>query len=281
LWLSNPFDGYSSPDATEALQIHQVSTSITTLANGTGGTAAYTDLGDGVVYGGPHSVSASDNGTYIAVPLNATFANIAAQNAGASIALGGALTTLSGAGANEFVFAYTDNDLPDTQLVIITGVLTPIETWRLANFGTASNAGNAADLADFDFDGVSNLFEFAFGTNPALGSSGALPLIYAGTFGGGGTIVRTGQPALMLEPGGNGVDFRALYVRRKDFAAAGLSYSVQFTAELGPVTTWVPSAEIPTVLADDGVHQIVSVPYPRFIGGQKARFFRVSVTLAP
>jgi hypothetical protein len=159
--------------------------------------------------------------------------------------------------------------------------LSSIAAWRFANFGTTANSGNAADLADFDFDGVLNILEFAFGTNPTSGASGAGPLIYAGTFGGGGTIGATGQPVLMLEPGGNGVDFRALYVRRKDFAAAGLSYSVEFTAVLEPVTTWVPSSEIPTVLADDGVHQIVSVPYPRFIGGKKARFFRVSVTLAP
>lgn len=37
----------------------------------------------------------------------------------------------------------------------------------------------------------------------------------------------------------------------------------------------------PTVLADDGTHQIVSAPYPVFIAGKKARFFRVSVSLGP
>jgi hypothetical protein len=35
------------------------------------------------------------------------------------------------------------------------------------------------------------------------------------------------------------------------------------------------------VLADDGVNQIVSVPYPPLVGGQQAKFFRIQVTLAP
>ena len=47
------------------------------------------------------------------------------------------------------------------------------------------------------------------------------------------------------------------------------------------MATWANSAAVPVVLADDGVNQIVSVPYPPFVGGKKARFFRISVTLAP
>jgi hypothetical protein len=60
--------------------------------------------------------------------------------------------------------------------------------------------------------------------------------------------------------------------------AAGLTYSPQFSADL---QTWVPSAVVPTVLADDGTNQIVSVPYPPFVGGIKACFFRMRVTMAP
>ena len=75
-----------------------------------------------------------------------------------------------------------------------------------------------------------------------------------------------------------GIDFRALFVRRNDYAASGLTYTPQFSAILN---TWQDSATVPTVLADDGTYQIVSVPYPPFIGGKKARFFRISVTKAP
>jgi hypothetical protein len=75
-----------------------------------------------------------------------------------------------------------------------------------------------------------------------------------------------------------GIDFRALFVRRNDYAASGLTYTPQFSAILN---TWQDSATVPTVLADDGTYQIVSVPYPSFIAGKKARFFRISVTKAP
>lgn len=43
---------------------------------------------------------------------------------------------------------------------------TPLELWRLANFATTSNSGNAADDADPDGDGASNISEFIAATDP-------------------------------------------------------------------------------------------------------------------
>ena len=40
------------------------------------------------------------------------------------------------------------------------------ESWRLANFGTVANFGNAADNADPDGDGWTNVQEYASGTDP-------------------------------------------------------------------------------------------------------------------
>ena len=147
-----------------------------------------------------------------------------------------------------------------------------VENWRYANFGTTANTGNTADNADFDGDGIANLIEFAFGTNPAVPAAG--PLRYAGTFAGGGAIIATGQPIVRIE---NGNDIRALFVRRSDYVAAGLTYAVRFSADL---STWSPSAVVPVILADDGTNQIVSVPFPALIVGGETRFFRVNVSRA-
>jgi HYR domain len=170
------------------------------------------------------------------------------------------------------------NNTRTAQFDVTVTPLTNSEDWRYANFGFADNAGIAADTADPDGDGKSNLMEFAFATDPRSGAFGSASLGYAGTFAGGETLVVPGQPIVRSEAVGNGIDFRALFTRRKDYVATGLTYTVQFSANLA---TWAPSSVAPRVLADDGAAQIVSVPYPFFVGGKKARFFRVVVSIAP
>lgn len=51
----------------------------------------------------------------------------------------------------------------------------PIEQWRFTHFTTNANAGNAADLADIDNDGLVNLLEYALGGNPNVSSMVSLP----------------------------------------------------------------------------------------------------------
>ncbi|MEN9841090.1 MAG: hypothetical protein RL376_890, partial [Verrucomicrobiota bacterium] len=55
--------------------------------------------------------------------------------------------------------------------------LTPLDSWRLATFGTDANTGPAADLADPDTDGLPNLLEYAFGTSPGSAASSAAPAV--------------------------------------------------------------------------------------------------------
>lgn len=64
---------------------------------------------------------------------------------------------------------------------------TALETWRLANFGSISGTGTAADTADADGDGQSNLDEFIAGTNPNAASS-ALRVSTLSTAGGTATL---------------------------------------------------------------------------------------------
>ncbi len=149
-----------------------------------------------------------------------------------------------------------------------------IESWRNTYSGNAT--GQIGDLEDFDADGVNNLLEFAFGTLPHSKISGAALLQYTGTFTGGGTISATGQPITQFASLPDGMDFRALFVRRKDHVAAGLTCTPQFSANL---STWQNSAAEPVVLADDGINQIVSVPYPSLITKGMAGFFKITVAL--
>jgi hypothetical protein len=59
--------------------------------------------------------------------------------------------------------------------VEITRTSTSIQAWRLAWFGNVSNTGNAADDFDFDHDGLVNVLEFAFGSNPTVAGPNPIP----------------------------------------------------------------------------------------------------------
>ena len=143
-------------------------------------------------------------------------------------------------------------------------------------FSFSIQGTGVSSTGDDDGDGLPNLLEFAFGTNSADPNSGPGALQYAGTFGGGGTVTATGQPVTCAE---NGSDLRVLFVRRTDHLSAGLTYTPQFSGDL---TTWQESATEPTVLADDGTHQVVAVPYPAgSIAGKQARFARIGVSSTP
>ena len=133
----------------------------------------------------------------------------------------------------------------------------PAPAWRTQHFGAATT--NIGDLDDFDGDGIANLLELALGTLPNNAARG--PLSFTGN------VITPGQP---VSDGTN-----AVFIRRKDRIAAGLVYTVEFSPDL---TIWTPSTATPTVLADDGTHEVVSVPMP---SGQTRHFFRVRVATTP
>jgi hypothetical protein len=53
--------------------------------------------------------------------------------------------------------------------------LSPLAAWRQLHFGTTANAGPAANGADPDGDGVSNLMEYAFQQLPNSAASRTVP----------------------------------------------------------------------------------------------------------
>lgn len=140
------------------------------------------------------------------------------------------------------------------------------DTWQVGYFGESSTRGGPLD--DFDNDGVSNLLEFAFGTDPSQASGG--PVQWSGS-----SVISAGSsiPYVFHSSSGN-FSYRAAFSRRKDYASHGLTYTVEFSADLN---TWKASSVAPTILADDGMIQVVYVPYLIFVNGRKATFFRVGV----
>ncbi len=168
-------------------------------------------------------------------------------------------------------FIQSDGSAPDNYTIIKQGAADSDGDGLTDEFEIANglNRTSAADSSgDSDGDGLNNLVEFAFGTNPGTNDTGKLEVT-------GGVITKRGQPDVSITNTTNGVDFKAAFCRRKDQATAGLTYTVQFSADLG---TWESSVVTPTVVADDGTYQVVTVRYPFFVNGQKARFFRVSIT---
>ena len=184
--------------------------------------------------------------------------------------------TPSASGNRSAALHITSNDPDESPFdIALTGTgLTPYQAAQQA----AGINPTANPTGDDDSDGISNVMEIAFGTNPGAGGSGTGVLQYTGGFAGGGVIINNGQPITAQEPAPNTVDVRAIFVRRKDASTLGITYTVQFSANL---TTWQSSTVTPTVLADDGTYQVVSVPYPFFIGTKKARFFHVIIDLTP
>jgi hypothetical protein len=141
------------------------------------------------------------------------------------------------------------------------------DPWQVQYFGESSPATVVGANADPDADGLTNFQEYAFGMDPSLGFSGVLRW-------SGSNLLERGVPTPFASGTAGSFTFRAVFARRKDFVAARLSYTVEFSGDL---LTWQASTSTPSVLADDGVIQAVSVPYPFFVNGRKATYFRVRV----
>ena len=163
--------------------------------------------------------------------------------------------------------------------VFVDGTLTvrkiEMADWELENF-TASellDPSISGSDADPDLDGVTNLYEYAFGTDPRNNLSGPFDLAYSGNSTSGYSVVEEGRPRVVVEtPAGGGTTTRVFFIRRKTAYTSDLAYTVQFSNN---GTTWVTNAASPTVLADDGIYELVAVTYPLTTGGKKTRYFQV------
>ena len=175
-------------------------------------------------------------------------------------------------GLNTLQIEVTAEDGVTLQLYTLQITRPPgFEQWSAATGITGTT--NVGPLDDSDGDGIPNVLEYAMGMAGASGGSTG-GLVIDGT-----TLNATGQPiSRQLPPSGGGApEWCAVFIRRKDHAQAGLTYTANFGTDLD---TWEASTETPTILADDGIYQAVCIPYP-VIQGQPARFFKLGVTMMP
>lgn len=129
-----------------------------------------------------------------------------------------------------------------------------------------------------DGDSLDNLLEYAFGTHPATTNIASIAYV------ADGALTTPGAPRALDLDAGPGTDFHAVFARRKNHLAAGLIYTVQFTADL---TTWTNSTETPsplTGLSNPAEVEAVAVRYPAQVpltggGTEKPTFFRILVSM--
>ena len=163
----------------------------------------------------------------------------------------------------------------------ITGSISPAASiyldWAVANGLSGDDVGPDVILQP---DGLTNLQRFAFGLDPNSASFGPLEFIMDGELTNPGVPTLQISSALATED-----EVKGVFIRRKDYEAAGLTYTVQFSADL---KQWTPSNTSPTVLTDANStsdHEVVGIPFPNSVpvagGGEPlaARFMRLVVTL--
>jgi len=174
----------------------------------------------------------SDGGATVSVrgvvyALTATNANPQLGGTGVTNVTAGGTTGVFTVGASgltpgaAYTFAaYATNAVGTTYTA--TGTLTTqtsAESWRQSVFGTTANIGTAADSADPDGDGLTNIQEYTFGTVANTADNAAL---------------------LSLAPQGNGVAFSFLARAATGVGYSGLTrhYSVESNTDLSNAAGW-------------------------------------------
>ncbi len=188
--ISSRGPGYNSPDASETYTLFDVATSVPTLqAGGSGLTGIFADLGGGTIQGS-RTMTAADN--FLNVPITLNAAGIAKLNAfrGTQVALGGAVTTLSG-GADQVVFAFTGN-LTDVKQLILN--LAQPEDWYKVTLASDQTALRLDTKTPADGAG-----QFVNTLNPTIELYNAAgTLVFSGTPGADGrneSLMATGLTA--------------------------------------------------------------------------------------
>ena len=165
------------------------------------------------------------------VPLSATFTPTSP---------GGKLAVLS--------FTTHGGMNPVAEFSLSGSAISTLDVWRLAKFGGLANAGDAADAADIDLDGLANLMEFVTRRDP-------------GVRDGVVTDIRADDPA----------EFDFCFTRDK----ASISSVRQFVewSETLASDSWSEEGVVATIINDNGVVQEMCFTIPKGESGR--RFVRL------
>ena len=164
--------------------------------------------------------------------------------------------TPGAAGARNAAIHIASNDADENPFdIALTGTgLAPVESWRFANFSTTENMGDAADDADPDGDGLSNLIEYGFKTNPNVAGNNPV------------TCQKSGDSFFIIYP--------------RNIAASDVLFTIDRSSDLGTADPWFAATVDEEILGtDEGVQQVkatLALPpeTPR-------TFLRVRLSLVP
>ena len=172
------------------------------------------------------------------------------SDAGTNTAKNATVTTFK-SGSYTFLVTIADpSGGTTTSSVTTTVTLKPFDNWRVQQFGfSANNPAIAGATVDADSDGLDNLQEYAFNTNPNAFQPGVLPF---STF--------------------DGTNLSLTY--RQNDAATDVSFVVEQSTDL---LNWTPATPTTTTLSNDGSTSLIKATVP--VGTAQVLMLRLRVTL--
>ena len=152
-------------------------------------------------------------------------------------------------------------------------VIPPLQSWRLAHFGTAANSGNAADFANPDGDEYVNLLEFARNGDPNRTAPDGKMVSQFTTIAGRSYFTLTLPVLTGAAFSGDGEKVSA--------AVAGIIYRIQGSSDLLDFAT-TPVFEVTPPLSAGMPALSAGWEYRTFrLGTESKGYLRVAVSAAP
>ncbi len=157
-------------------------------------------------------------------------------------------------GTSTLTLEVNDGSTTTSTSFVVTVTGTPGQTWWQQNFGSVSTTGSAAEGADSDFDGVSNLVEYALGLTPNATNVPSANMVMDAEQIVGSRYLR--------------------YTITKNPAATDVTFSVEVTNDMTNPLSWTAAG----TTVETNTSTTLVVRDNTAIGGVAKRFMRLRVT---